>query len=658
MGLERLATIMQGAENIFEVDTIRSILDKVCELADVTYGEDEKKDISIRVITDHIRSVTFMAADGIMPGNEGRGYVLRRLLRRAVRHGKLLGIDDIFLYKLVDEVVKNYGGHYPELVEKQDYIKKLVRIEEERFKETIDQGMSLLEGEIDDQIREENKVFPGGAAFKLYDTYGFPKDLTREILAERGLTLDEKGFEEAMDEQRERARQARKDSNIQVFTDDPFNPLGSDAVTEFTGYEHLNGTGRILGLIKDEELSDTVSEGDQILMLLDQTPFYAESGGQIGDRGIVTALEGEGELRVDDVRKGSLGRHILRGTVTKGSFNKGEVVESQVDSELRHATQRNHTSTHLLQKALKMVLGDHVEQAGSFVSPTRLRFDFNHFEPVNQDQIREVEKIVNTQILKAMNVKTSTMKIDEARKLGAMALFGEKYGDIVRVVQVGDFSAELCGGCHITNSAQVGFFKILSETGVAAGVRRIEAATGMNAFNVVEDNSRMLREASKIVRSTPDQLAERLNEMNQQLKDKDRQIAELKNKEAGSLVDVLIENAADLGDGAKAVVAEVAGADTEELREIADKLRDRLGSAAVLLASAGDGKVILLSAATKDLVKKGFHAGNLVREAAKITGGGGGGRPDMAQAGGRKPEKLPEMLEKAPGMIRAQLENA
>lgn len=658
MGLERLATIMQGAENIFEVDTIRSILDKVCELADVTYGEDEKKDISIRVITDHIRSVTFMAADGIMPGNEGRGYVLRRLLRRAVRHGKLLGIDDIFLYKLVDEVVKNYGGHYPELVEKQDYIKKLVRIEEERFKETIDQGMSLLEGEIDDQIREENKVFPGGAAFKLYDTYGFPKDLTREILAERGLTLDEKGFEEAMDEQRERARQARKDSNIQVFTDDPFNPLGSDAVTEFTGYEHLNGTGRILGLIKDEELSDTVSEGDQILMLLDQTPFYAESGGQIGDRGIVTALEGEGELRVNDVRKGSLGRHILRGTVTKGSFNKGEVVESQVDSELRHATQRNHTSTHLLQKALKMVLGDHVEQAGSFVSPTRLRFDFNHFEPVNQDQIREVEKIVNTQILKAMNVKTSTMKIDEARKLGAMALFGEKYGDIVRVVQVGDFSAELCGGCHITNSAQVGFFKILSETGVAAGVRRIEAATGMNAFNVVEDNSRMLREASKIVRSTPDQLAERLNEMNQQLKDKDKQIAELKNKEAGSLVDVLIENAADLGDGAKAVVAEVAGADTEELREIADKLRDRLGSAAVLLASAGDGKVILLSAATKDLVKKGFHAGNLVREAAKITGGGGGGRPDMAQAGGRKPEKLPEMLEKAPGMIRAQLENA
>ena len=658
MGLERLATIMQGAENIFEVDTIRSILDKVCELADVTYGEDEKKDISIRVITDHIRSVTFMAADGIMPGNEGRGYVLRRLLRRAVRHGKLLGIDDIFLYKLVDEVVKNYGGHYPELVEKQDYIKKLVRIEEERFKETIDQGMSLLEGEIDDQIREENKVFPGGAAFKLYDTYGFPKDLTREILAERGLTLDEKGFEEAMDEQRERARQARKDSNIQVFTDDPFNPLGSDAVTEFTGYEHLNGTGRILGLIKDEELSDTVSEGDQILMLLDQTPFYAESGGQIGDRGIVTALEGEGELRVDDVRKGSLGRHILRGTVTKGSFNKGEVVESQVDSELRHATQRNHTSTHLLQKALKMVLGDHVEQAGSFVSPTRLRFDFNHFEPVNQDQIREVEKIVNTQILKAMNVKTSTMKIDEARKLGAMALFGEKYGDIVRVVQVGDFSAELCGGCHITNSAQVGFFKILSETGVAAGVRRIEAATGMNAFNVVEDNSRMLREASKIVRSTPDQLAERLNEMNQQLKDKDKQIAELKNKEAGSLVDVLIENAADLGDGAKAVVAEVAGADTEELREIADKLRDRLGSAAVLLASAGDGKVILLSAATKDLVKKGFHAGNIVREAAKITGGGGGGRPDMAQAGGRKPEKLPEMLEKAPGMIRAQLENA
>ncbi|MGI6108792.1 MAG: alanine--tRNA ligase [Eubacteriaceae bacterium] len=655
MGLERLATIMQGVDNIFEVDTIRSILDRVCGIAGVTYGEDHNTDVSIRVITDHIRSVTFMIADGIMPGNEGRGYVLRRLLRRAVRHGKLLGINDLFLTDVADEVIRNYGGHYPELGEKQDYIKKLIRIEEERFKETIDQGMSLLESEIDEQIKEENKVFPGGAAFKLYDTYGFPVDLTKEILEERGLTLAEDEFDQAMDEQRERARNARKESNIQVFADDPFNPLGADAVTEFTGYEHFDGTGRVLGLIKDEELVDGVSKGDKILMLLDQTPFYAESGGQVGDKGQVLALEGEGSLNVEDVKKGSLGRHIISGTVTEGSFSKGEAVESKVDPELRWATQRNHTTTHLLQKALKMTLGEHVEQAGSFVSPTRLRFDFNHFEPMTDEEIRQVEKIVNTQILRSMNVTTTQMPIDEAKKLGAMALFGEKYGDIVRVVRVGDFSAELCGGCHISNSAQVGFFKILSESGVAAGIRRIEAATGMNAFNYVEEMDDTVRNAAQIVKSTPDQLEERLTEMNQMIRDKDRQITEMKSREAGSMVDELMQNAVDLGDGARAVIAKIDGADAEELRDIADKLRDALGSGAVLLAAPGEGKVIILAAATKDLVKKGFHAGNLVREAAKITGGGGGGRPDMAQAGGRKPEKLPEMFEKAPELIRSQL---
>lgn len=644
MGLERLAVIMQGVDNIFEVDTIRSILDKVVDISGKTYGENHEDDVSIRVITDHMRSVTFMLADGIQPDNEGRGYVLRRLLRRAVRHGKRLGIDRLFLADIADEVIKNSAGHYPELAEKEKQIKQTITREEKSFNKTIDRGLKLLDGEIEELKKQEATVFPGDVAFKLYDTYGFPVDMTEEIVEEQGMTLDREGYDAAMRKQKEQGKIDRDQSNIQTFADDPFNPLGPDALTTFTGYDTLDDTGEILGLIKDGELVDQVGEGDEVLVLLDRTPFYAESGGQVGDKGIIRGLNDEAVILITDVQKGSLGRHILKGQVEKGTFKVGETVEELVDEDLRMATQRNHTSTHLLQKALKKVLGDHVEQAGSFVSPTRLRFDFNHFEPMTKDEIRQVETIVNEAALGAMDVTTSEMPIDEAKKLGAMALFGEKYGDIVRVVQVGDFSAELCGGTHLSNSAQVGLFKILSESGVAAGVRRIEAATGMNAFNTVETMEEELDSAARLVKSTPDKLADRLAELNAMLKEKDKEIEKLKSAQAGNLVDELMNDAFELPDGSRAVVAAVSGVDAGELRDMADKLRDKLGSGAVLLASDQGGKAMLLCAATKDLVKKGFHAGNLIRQAAQMVGGGGGGRPDMAQAGGKDASKIPDMI--------------
>lgn len=654
MGLERLATIMQEVDNIFEVDTIRSILDKVVAISGKEYGKEYESDVSIRVITDHVRSVTFMLADGIMPSNEGRGYVLRRLLRRAVRHGKLLGIDGLFLADVADEVIKNYGDHYPELKEKEDYLKKLITIEEENFNKTIDQGLKLLNQEIENLENENKDVFPGDLAFKLYDTYGFPIDLTKEILDERKMTLDQESFDQAMEEQKNRARSARASSDIQVFADDPFNPLGPDALTTFTGYTELTSEGNVLGLIKDEELVEEAGDGDEILMLLDVTPFYAESGGQVGDRGVVKDLASGAVVEITDTKKGSLGRHILKGKVKSGSVKRGDHVRSEVDHDLRWATQRNHTSTHLLQRALKDVLGEHVEQAGSFVSPDRLRFDFNHFSAMSEDEIKKVEEIVNRAVLSSMNVHTSEMPIDEAKKLGAMALFGEKYGDIVRVVQVGDFSAELCGGTHIDNSAQVGLFKILSESGVAAGVRRIEAATGMNAFNAVEEMSDTVREASQVVKTTPDQLSQRLVELNKLLKEKDKEIDSLKRAQAGSLVDDLAKDAFDLPGGAKGVVASLKGEDAKELREISDQLKDKLGSSVILLASDNNGKAMLLASATKDQVKNGFHAGNLIKKAAQMVGGGGGGRPDMAQAGGKNPENIPQLMDAAQGLILEQ----
>ncbi|NLN97083.1 MAG: alanine--tRNA ligase [Eubacteriaceae bacterium] len=643
MGLERLATVMQQVDNIFEVDTIRHILNYVCELAGVTYGEDPETDVSIRVITDHIRSVVFMIGDGIMPGNEGRGYVLRRLLRRAVRHGKLLGIDDLFLYKVVSEVVRVSKDAYEELGEKEDYIQTIVKIEEQRFKETIDQGLTLLEQTLEDLEKDNKTEVSGEIAFKLYDTYGFPIDLTREMATERGFTLDEEGFKAGMEAQRERARKARMESDLTVWADDPFNPLGAEVVGQFVGYDNWEVSTEILGLIDNDTLSEEVHEGAQVLVLLKDTPFYAESGGQVGDKGTIEKEDGS-LIEIEDTQKGSLGRHLQYGKVLSGSFKVGEAVTAKINGTLRAATQRNHTATHLLQEALRRVLGEHVEQAGSLVAPDRLRFDFNHFKPVTREEIKEIEKIVNEAVLQSHNVNAFETGIEEAKALGATALFGEKYDEIVRVIQVGDYSIELCGGCHLTNSSQAGLFKIVSEGGVAAGIRRIEAVTGMNAFQYVEDLEDDIQDVADKAKTTPDHLVQRVEELLDLTKSQEKTIQSLKQKTAGNLVDDLMAQVEDI-QGNKTLIAAVPNLDMEALRNMSDMFRDKMGSGMVLLGTTDGSKVNFIASATKDMVSKGFHAGKLIKEVATIAGGGGGGRPDMAQAGGKKPEKIQEALE-------------
>ncbi|WKY43855.1 alanine--tRNA ligase [Eubacteriaceae bacterium ES2] len=652
MGLERLATIMQGVGTIFEVDTVGHVLNYICQKAGVKYGDNPNDDVSIRVITDHIRSVTFMIADGVMPGNEGRGYVLRRLLRRAVRHGKLLGIQGLFLYDVAKEAIRVSEGAYPELREKQDFIQKLIKIEEERFKETIDQGLALLNKEIDKIIEMEETVFPGGGAFKLYDTFGFPIDLTKEIVEERGLTVAVHEFEQEMQAQRERARQDRLNSDHAVWADDPFNPLGADAVSRFVGYDNLTAEGEILGLVVNETLVDQTKAGDEVILLLDETSFYAESGGQTGDKGIIQ--NGTGEIEINDCKKGSLNRHLHFGVVKSGSFKVGDTVISEVDKKLRRAVERNHTSTHMMHRALRKVLGDHVEQAGSYVSPERLRFDFNHFQAMTHDEIRQVEEIVNEAILEAYDVDIFETSIDKAKALGATALFGEKYGEIVRVVKIGDYSTELCGGCHMNNSAKAGFFKIISESGVAAGVRRIEAATGFNAVNLVEKMDDTLLEVAGALKTNPDQLLEKVHELSESNKNKEKTITELKQKFAGNMV-LDIHQKMSIYAGVQMTVADVENLGMDELRTVGDLLRDRMGSGIILLGSVKDGKVNFLATATKDIVGRGFHAGKVIKEVAAVAGGGGGGRPDMAQAGGKDPEKLLEALKKGEALIQEQL---
>jgi alanyl-tRNA synthetase len=652
MGLERLATIMQGVGTIFEIDTVGHVLNYICHKAGVKYGENADDDVSIRVITDHIRSVTFMIADGVMPGNEGRGYVLRRLLRRAVRHGKLLGIQGLFLYDVAKEAIRVSEGAYPELKEKQDFIQKLIKIEEERFKETIDQGLALLNKEIDKIIEMEEKVFPGGGAFKLYDTFGFPIDLTKEIVEERGLTVAVHEFEEEMQAQRDRARQDRLNSDHAVWADDPFNPLGSDAVSRFVGYDNLTAEGEILGLVVNESLVDQAKAGDEVILLLDETSFYAESGGQTGDKGIIQ--NGNGEIEINDCKKGSLNRHLHFGVVKSGSFKVGDTVITEVDKKLRSAVERNHTSTHMMHRALRKVLGDHVEQAGSFVSPERLRFDFNHFQAMAHEEIRQVEEIVNEAILEAYDVDIFETSIDKAKALGATALFGEKYGEIVRVVKIGDYSTELCGGCHMTNSAKAGMFKIISEAGVAAGVRRIEAATGFNAVNLVEKMDDTLLEVAGALKTSPDQLLEKVHELSESNKHKEKTITELKQKFAGNMV-LDIQQKMSIYAGVQMTVADVENLGMDELRTVGDLLRDRMGSGIVLLGSSLNDKVNFIAMATKDVVARGFHAGKVIKEVAAVAGGGGGGRPDMAQAGGKDPEKLLEALKKGEALIQEQL---
>lgn len=653
MGLERMATIMQNVDSIFDVDTVRAVRDKVCSLAGVKYGEGAATDVSVRVITDHIRSVTFMTSDGVLPSNEGRGYVLRRLLRRAARHGKLLGIDHAFLADLSNVVIETSGDAYPQLVEKSEYIHKIITVEENAFYKTIDKGMEILRAAVEDMKDSGVSVMDGAASFRLYDTYGFPLDLTKEILEENGLSLDEDAFNSEMQAQKARAREARGKSNYMGADETVYDKLDPNLATEFLGYDNkkLNGV-KITALVADNEIADSATDGSSVSIFLDKTPFYAESGGQLGDTGIIRT-EG-GIVEITDCIKVVGGKTAHIGVVKEGGVSLGESAEAEIDFGRRMSISRNHSATHLLQKALRIVLGNHVEQAGSYVSPDRLRFDFTHFAPLTSEELAEAETLVNSQIFESLPISAEEMPIDEARKKGAMALFGEKYGNIVRVVSMGDYSVELCGGAHLTNTAQIGSFKIISENGIAAGVRRIEALTGTEALRYYQQQDSLLKSLCSSLKTSTDGIAKKLEAVLAEHKETARALESLKAKLAGSAADEILNNK-EVINGISIICAEAAGLDGNGLRSLGDRLKEKAGESVVVLASEADGKVSLVAMASDGAVKAGAHAGNIIKEAAKICGGGGGGRPNMAQAGGKDASKISEALKSASGLVKSQL---
>ena len=653
MGLERLAVVVQDVDSIFDVDTLQALRNKVCEMAGVKYKEDEKQDVSIRVITDHIRSVTFMVSDGIMPSNEGRGYVLRRLLRRAARHGRLLGIQDKFLSKLCETVIEGSKDGYPELEEKKEFITKVISEEEEKFNKTIDQGLSIL-ADMEKALEEQNKnVLSGEDTFKLYDTYGFPIDLTKEILEEKNITIDEEGFSKCMNEQREKARKARKVSNYMGADATVYDEIDPAITSEFVGYDKLKNDSKVTVLTTEEDVVEALSEGDKGTIIVDETVFYATMGGQEGDKGYITSPEGEFKVDTTIKLKGGKIGHV--GVMTKGMIKAGDTVTLLVDSEYRADTCKNHSATHLLQKALRMVLGNHVEQKGSYVDPERLRFDFTHFQSMTAEELKKVEDIVNEKIVEAIPVETKIMTIEEAKKTGAMALFGEKYGESVRVVCIDDFSKEFCGGTHVANTANIRLFKIISEAGVAAGVRRIEALTDKGALKYYEELEKLVKEASEAAKTESVQLVRRIHTMNDEIKalssENEKLKAELANNALGDVSDNVVEIK-----GVKFVATKVDNVDMNELRNLGDKIKNEIGSGVVLVVSAiGSDKVNMIAMATDDAVAKGAHAGNLIKAVASLVGGGGGGRPNMAQAGGKNPAGIQELLKKAPNVLEEQL---
>ena len=653
MGLERLAVVVQDVDSIFDVDTLQALRNKVCEMAGVKYKEDEKQDVSIRVITDHIRSVTFMVSDGIMPSNEGRGYVLRRLLRRAARHGRLLGIQDKFLSKLCETVIEGSKDGYPELEEKKEFITKVISEEEEKFNKTIDQGLSIL-ADMEKALEEQNKnVLSGEDTFKLYDTYGFPIDLTKEILEEKNITIDEEGFSKCMNEQREKARKARKVSNYMGADATIYDEIDPAITSEFVGYDKLKNDSKVTVLTTEEDVVEALSEGDKGTIIVDETVFYATMGGQEGDKGYITSPEGEFKVDTTIKLKGGKIGHV--GVMTKGMIKAGDTVTLLVDSEYRADTCKNHSATHLLQKALRMVLGNHVEQKGSYVDPERLRFDFTHFQSMTAEELKKVEDIVNEKIVEAIPVETKIMTIEEAKKTGAMALFGEKYGESVRVVCIDDFSKEFCGGTHVANTANIRLFKIISEAGVAAGVRRIEALTDKGVLKYYEELEKLVKEASEAAKTESVQLVRRIHTMNDEIKalssENEKLKAELANNALGDVSDNVVEIK-----GVKFVATKVDNVDMNELRNLGDKIKNEIGSGVVLVVSAiGSDKDNMIAMATDDAVAKGAHAGNLIKAVASLVGGGGGGRPNMAQAGGKNPAGIPELLKKAPNVLEEQL---
>ncbi|MDO4453257.1 MAG: alanine--tRNA ligase [Eubacteriales bacterium] len=653
MGLERLATVVQDVDSIFDIDTLEALRNHVCEFAKTQYKVSHEKDVSIRLITDHIRSATFMISDGIMPSNEGRGYVLRRLIRRAARHGRLLGIEGKFLAELSKTVIEGSKDGYPELDEKKEFIFKVLTQEEDKFNKTIDQGLGIL-SEMEAQMTKDGiKELSGKNAFTLYDTYGFPLDLTKEILEEKGYTIDEAGFKAEMEEQREKARKARGVTNYMGADATVYDEIAATVTSEFVGYDHLRHTSKVTVLTTETELTEALADGEKGTIFVEQTPFYATMGGQQGDTGVITTAEGK--FVVEDTIKllgGKIG-HV--GHMESGMIKAGDEVTLSVDEQKRKDTCKNHSATHLLQKALKEVLGSHVEQKGSLVTPDRLRFDFAHFQAMTPEEIERVEAIVNEEISRNLPVCTQVMKLEEAKKTGAMALFGEKYENDVRVVSMGDFSKELCGGTHVDNTGVITTFKIVSEAGIAAGVRRIEALTGKGVFAYYKEAEAELAEAAKVVKATPANLLEKLHHLMAELKAVQSENESLKSKLAKDALGDVMDQVTEVK-GVKMLAAKMQDVDMNGLRELGDQLKEKLGSGIVVLASVKDGKVNLLAMATDDVMKKGAHAGNLIKGIAALVGGGGGGRPNMAQAGGKNPDGVDAALAKAKEIAESQIQ--
>ncbi len=652
MGLERLATVVQDVDSIFDVDTIKALRDRVSEITGKEYHKKEQWDVSIRIITDHIRSATFMISDGIMPSNEGRGYVLRRLIRRAARHGKLLGRNEQFLAELSKTVIESSKDGYPELEEKKTMIFKVLTEEENKFYKTIDTGLRIL-SEMEKKLEQSGSgVLSGEDAFKLYDTFGFPLDLTEEILEEKGYTVDEDGFQKAMNVQKETARKARKKTNYMGADATVYEQLDLALHSAFVGYDRLMEDSVILALTTEEEVVQALAEGDRGTIVAEQTPFYATMGGQLGDRGIIISNHGVFEVTETIKLPGDKIGHL--GTVKSGMLQTGDQITLKVDSNSRSATAKNHSATHLLQKSLKLVLGDHVEQAGSYVDADRLRFDFTHFQAMTKEEIEKVEALVNEQIANGLDVVTREMNLDDARKSGATALFGEKYGEVVRVVSMGDYSVELCGGTHVSNTGTISSFKIISESGVAAGVRRIEALTGNGVLKYYAQIEKELHSAAKAAKTTPAELVKKIQSMNDEIKLLSGENEKLKAKMANASVGDALNQVTEVS-GVKLLALKVSDVDMNELRNLGDNLKEKMGGGVLVLVSTNADRANVLVMADDDAVAKGAHAGNMIKEIAKLVGGGGGGRPNMAQAGGKNPAGADAAVKAAKEILEKQL---
>lgn len=652
MGLERLAVVVQNVDSVFDIDTMKAIRDKVCELAGVVYETDEKKDVSIRLITDHMRSATFMISDGIMPTNEGRGYVLRRLIRRVARHGRLLGIEGKFATKIAEVIINCSKDGYPELEEKKDFIFKVLLQEEEKFSKTIDQGLNIL-ADMERALADKGeKTLSGADAFKLYDTYGFPIDLTIEILEEKGISVDLDGFHKAMDEQRKKAHDARKVSNYMGADATIYEQIDKSITSKFEGYDSLTIETPVTALTTENEIVDALTDGQTGAVIVERTPFYATMGGQAGDKGVITA--GDAEFVVKDTINVVGNRIAHIGTVTKGMLKVGDSAVLSVDAANRAKTCKNHSATHLMQKALREVLGSHVQQKGSYQDDERTRFDFSHFEAMTDEELAKVEKMVNDKIAENISVDTNVMTMDEAKKTGAMALFDEKYGETVRVVSMGDFSKEFCGGTHVKNTGEIAAFKIVSESGVAAGVRRIEALTGENVLDYYKKIEDELERAAKAAKATPANLVEKIEHMMAEIKALQSENESLKSKAAKDALGDVMDKVADVN-GVKLLAARVDGVDMNGLRDLGDQLKAKLGEGVIVLASDADGKVNLVAMATDGAMQKGAHAGNLIKGIAGLVGGGGGGRPNMAQAGGKNPEGIDKAVAEAKAVLAGQV---